>query len=147
VSEFQAKTDTDMFLTEEDFKTTLYDEIIDAISREDPTVLQACIDSAISQAKSYLHDYDTAAIFSAVKADRHPLLLTFVKDIAVWHFLAPGNPCSDLKFREHRYDSAISWLRGVQKRDIAPDLPPAPASDPTVGTIRLGSNWQRENHF
>ena len=136
-----------MFLTAEDFNTTLYDEIIDAVSREDDAILLASIDSAISEAKGYLQDYDIPTIFAATKKNRHPLLLTFLKDIAVWHFITVGNPASDLDLRRTRYERAIEWLKGVQKRTINPDLPPAPSTDTQTGTIRFGSNTRRENHF
>jgi phage gp36-like protein len=73
------------------------------------------------------------------------LLLTFVKDIAVWHLIALSNYQADIALREKRYDRAVSWLKGVQKGDITPDLP---ASDKSVpGRISYGSNEKREQHF
>ena len=136
-----------MFLTIEDFNTTLYDEIIDAVSREDDTILQASIDAAISEAKGYLIDYNITAIFSAIKQDRHPLLLTFLKDIAVWHFITVGNPTADYDLRKTRYERAISWLKEVQKRNISPHFPPSVSTDDQEGYIVFGSNLRRENHY
>jgi phage gp36-like protein len=136
-----------MFLEIEDFNTTLYDEIIDAVSREDDSILQAAIDAAISEAKGYLIDYDIPTIFSATKHDRHPLLLTFLKDIAVWHFITVGNPTADYDLRKTRYERAISWLKAVQKREISPDLPSSVSPDDEKGYIVFGSNLRRENHY
>jgi hypothetical protein len=143
-----------MFLSSEELNTHLYQEIIDAVSRredeqEELTILQASIDAALSEVKGYLSDYDIATIFDAEDDDRHPLLLTFAKDITIWHFLNLSNPSADLALRKARYDRAIEWLKGVQKGIIIPDLPkPAEPTDGTqTGSIRFGSNTPRENHY
>jgi hypothetical protein len=136
-----------MFLTTEELYTHLHDETVDIISRCTEAIPLAAIDAAIAEAKSYLHAFDTAAIFDAQGSSRNPLLLLFVKDIAVWHFVNLGNACVDLELREKRYDSAIAWLRAVQRGDLMPDLPPAPESADPVGAIVYGSNPKREQHF
>lgn len=138
-----------MFLTNDEFNTHLYTELIDAVSREDETILTAAIDAAISEMKGYLADYDIAAIFSATESNRHPLLLLFAKDITIWHFINLSNPSADLELRKARYERAIEWLKGVQKGDIVPDLPrPLPPDDTQQdGAIRYGSNPKRGNHF
>jgi phage gp36-like protein len=137
-----------MFITTDEFNTHIYQEIIDAVSREDEDILQASIDAALSEMKGYLSDYNIDEIFSATGDDRHPLLLTFVKDITVWHFLNLANPSADLELRKVRYERAVDWLRGVQKGNIVPDLPVKESEDgEQVGSIRFGSNTQRENHY
>ncbi len=138
-----------MYLTVEELYTHLHDEIVDVISRETEAIPLAAIDAAVAEARSYLHDYDTNAIFSAEGDARNALLLLFVKDIAVWHFVNLGNACIDLELREKRYDSAVNWLRLVQKGDLSPDLPAKtaePGSD-VVGKIHFNSNPKREQHF
>ncbi len=89
------------------------------------------------------------AIFNAVGRDRNSLLLIFVKDIAVWHFIVLCNAGTDLEIREKRYDRAISWLKGVQKGDIQPDLPVTieDDGDKATDTIRTGSNPKKTQHF
>ena len=96
-----------MFLTVDELYTHLHDETVAVISRDTEAIPVAAIDAAIAEAKSYLHDFDTAAIFSAEGEARNALLLLFVKDIAVWHFVNLGNACIDMELREKRYDSAI----------------------------------------
>ena len=132
-----------MFLTVDELYTHLHDETVGIISRDTEAI-------PVAEAKSYLHDFDTAAIFSAEGEARNALLLLFVKDIAVWHFVNLGNACIDMELREKRYDSAIAWLRLVQKGDLSPDLPPRAAEsggEPAVGKIHFGSNPRRGQHF
>lgn len=136
-----------MFIELSDIKTHLYDEIIDAITREDEDILQASIDAAVSEAKGYLGDYDVESIFTKTDSDRHPLLLIFLKDIAVWHFLNLSNPSADIELRKTRYERAIAWLKGVQKGEITPDLPLKESGADQEGSIRFGSNSSRINQY
>ena len=53
-----------MFLTVDELYTHLHDETVAVISRDTEAIPVAAIDAAIAEAKSYLHDFDTAAIFS-----------------------------------------------------------------------------------
>ena len=134
------------FVTSAEINTHLYGEQVSAVDRGDNTLLTAAIDGAIAEAKSYLAAYDVSTIFAATGSNRNQLLLIFVKDIAVWHFINLSNPGIDYEARENRYKSAISWLKGVQKGDISPDLP-ADTSEDQPGKIIYGSNTKRENHF
>lgn len=139
-----------MYLTVEELYTHLHDETVSVISRETEAIPLAAIDAAVAEARSYLHDYDTNAIFSAEGDDRNALLLLFVKDIAVWHFVNLGNACIDIELREKRYDSAVNWLRLVQKGDLSPDLPAKkaePGGAEIVGKIHFSSNPKRSQHF
>jgi hypothetical protein len=136
-----------MFLQAEDIKTHLYGEIVEAISRDDEDILLASMDAAISEAKGYLADYNKEEIFAKSGEDRHPLLLVFLKDIAVWHFLNLSNPSSDMELRKTRYERAIDWLKGVQKGNITPDLPVVEPAEQQTGSIRFGSNPPRSNQF
>ena len=133
------------FLSITELKTHLYNENVEVISRNDNTIVQAAIDAAIAEAKSYLKAYDTAAVFAATVSSRNALLLTFVKDIATWHFLVLCNAGVELELRQDRYERAIAWLKAVQKGDVAADLP----TDQTTpaGVIKFGSNPKRDQHF
>lgn len=88
------------FITAEELETHLYKENIDTISREDETILTAAVDAAIEEAYGYLGAYDRKKIFEATGGQRNPLLLIFVKDIAVWHFINLCNAGCDLELRE-----------------------------------------------
>lgn len=135
------------FISSEEIITHLYDEQVDAISGEDETLLLAAIDGAEAEAKGYLPDFDLEAIFAETGTDRHALLVIFVKDIAVWHFINLASPGVDLSLREKRYNAAIAWLKGVKAGDIVPDLPKVTPTDEVSGAVTYGSNPQRDNHI
>lgn len=133
-----------MFLSNTEMKTHLYQEDVEVISGGDDTLMTAAIDAAMQEAKGYLGAYDKEVIFESQSEDRNMLLLMFVKDIAAWHFLVICNAGSEFKLRQDRYERAVSWLKSVQKGDITPDLP---ATEPTAGVIKYGSNPQKGQHF
>ena len=135
------------FITPEELNTHLYRENIEAISREDETVVVASIDAAVSEAKGYLSAYDTEKIFSAEGAERNALLLIFVKDIAVWHFINLCNAGTELQLRQDRYERAVAWLRQVQKGEVMPDLPGIVTDGKPEGIYIDGSNPKRTQHF
>lgn len=137
-----------MFLTTEELKTHLYSENVNIISRDDDTILTAAVDGAIAEAKGYLAAYDREEIFSTTGTRRNALLLIFVKDIAVWHFINLCNAGTEIDLRRHRYDRAIDWLKSVQRGDVSPDLPIQEDQDgPVGGIIKFGSNPKRNQHY
>jgi len=129
-----------MFIEIHELITHLRAESIASIIRNDETLAYAAIDGAVAEAKGYLSRFNTSAIFSATRDNRHQLLLIFIKDIAVWHLCNLVNPNIDLKLRKERYDRAIAWLKDVQAGIIQPDLPPATGIDINTGIISYGSN-------
>lgn len=137
------------FITPDELTTHLYAENINVISNNDPAILAAAIDGAQQEACGYLGRFDTEVIFSAVGEKRNALLLIFVKDIAVWHFVNLCNAGTDLSLRQHRYDRAIDWLKAVQKGNVSPNLPLKidEGGEAVAGLIIFGSNPQKNQHF
>jgi len=136
-----------MFLTIEDFKTHLYRELIDNISRKDLTLLDDAMAAASGEAKGYLSRYNIEALFSAAGTDRDPTLLMYLKDMTVWHFIVLGNPDTDIDFREARYNSAISWLKNIQSGKVAPfGWPPAEAETQS-SFFHISSNPKRGTSY
>lgn len=141
------------FLTPEELQTHLYKENIATISREDDAIVAAAIDAAIEEAWGYLGAYDRKKIFGAASDQRNALLLIFVKDIAVWHFVNLCNAGTDLQLRQDRYERAVAWLKSVQRSDTKPNLPVVEDADgdgkpdPAVGEYIFGSNPKRSQHF
>lgn len=139
------------FITAKELETHLYKEDMDTISREDETILTAAVDAAIEEAYGYLGAYDRKKIFEAAGSQRNPLLLIFVKDIAVWHFINLCNAGCDLELREKRYDRAVAWLRQVQKGETTANLPimdeDGDGEPDTAGEYIYGSNPKRNQHF
>lgn len=140
------------FLSPQELQTHLYKESIETIDRENEVILISAVEAAIQEAAGYLGAYNRKLIFSPEDlADRNALLLLFVKDIAVWHFINLCNAGCELELREKRYDRAIAWLRQVQKGEVTPSLPRADEDDdgtpdPSNEYI-YGSNPKRNQHF
>lgn len=70
---------------------------------------------------------------------RHPLLLTYTKDIALYHIHSNISPQNIPELRKKRYDDAIVWLNKVSKDLLDVDLPLSDESQP-FGSMRLGGN-------
>ena len=136
-----------MYTSKDELKTHMNVDSIDVITGSDDTIVDAAIDSAVSEAKGYLGRFDIAQIFSAVGAARNTLLLTFVKDLATWHLVVLSNYQADIEFREKRYNRAVSWLKSVQKGDVTPDLPLAAVTEEKPAKIIYGSNPKKTQHF
>lgn len=136
-----------MFTTKDELKTHMSVDNIDIITDGDDTIVESAIDSAVSEAKGYLNDFDILAIFSATGSSRNTLLLTFIKDIAVWHFMTLSNYQADIEFRKSRYERAVAWLKSVMKGDVVPDLPRRVASDEKPARIMWGSNPKKGLRF
>ena len=92
-------------------------------------------------------------IFGTEGDERNALLLIFVKDIAVWHFINLCNAGTDLQLRQDRYERAVAWLKSVQRSEIKPNLPVMEDADgdgkpdPAAGEYIFGSNPKRSQHF
>lgn len=118
------------FITINDYDATIHREILDALLRTDsdtydPQIIEVCEDRAVAEMRSHMAaTYDCDAIFSATADQRHPLVLMFAIDIAVYHIFCIHNPYKISKVRENRYNRAIDWLKGIRSGDIAVDGAP-----------------------
>lgn len=148
-----------MYLKPDEVKTHLYNGVVDEISRADNTILKSAIAAAIEEARGYLTAYDVNLIFNPANTgieedndyldDRNPILLLYVKDIAVWHYIQLSNPAVEMQLRLERYEKAISWLDKVQSGKINPNLP-YPVVDPPAQAdnyIKWGSNYKRNSNY
>lgn len=138
-----------MYLTADEISTHLYGEVTDLISRGDSSKLEEAIDAATDEAKGYLSAYDTDAIFAATGTDRAPVLLLFVKDIAVWHYIQLANPAVEMQLRLDRYEKAVKWLEKVQSGKVVPQLAYKPVTAPDVQNnyVKWGGNIKRRNYY
>lgn len=134
----------DNFITTADYDATIHREILDALLRKDtatydPQIVEICEDRAISQMRSYLSKrYDCEKIFSAQGGDRHPEILMFAVDIAVYHIFCQHNPYKIAQIRKDRYDRAMVWLKDVAKNTINIAGAPMLAED----DLQANSQWQ-----
>lgn len=134
-----------MFLTIPDLNTTLYPEIRQLLSRYDEGTITAALASAESEMESYIClRYDSRFALNKTGADRHTLLLTYGRDIAIFRLyqLAETIPAH----RERAYDRAIAALELIASGKIGlPGVPAAPVP-PTVansGGIAYGGPPKR----
>lgn len=138
-----------MYLSIEELKTHAYSEEITAIIRNDKTVALASIDMAIEFAKSKLmRHYDTDTVFATRGAERNPLLLNIVKDIALWNLIGLANPSIDYEDKKFRYEQAVDWLTAVYK-GMPTTLPKLPDDNDTAtgSSFSFHSNPKRTTHF
>jgi phage gp36-like protein len=137
-----------MFITKADFESTIHTEILNAITRNDDAIIDVAIDASISEMKGYLlARYNTDTIFNATGSDRHPVVLQFCKDIAIYHLHCVHNPDKIPQVRIDRYERVVDWLKQVSSEKINPDLPSALTTNDAKAYVHYGSNPKRNNHY
>lgn len=142
-----------MFLTPTDLHTNIYPEIIENITRDNPTIAQTAIDTAVQEAKLYLGKYNLVQLFGT--ADTEPvinddLLKSLVKDIACWHLLRLSNPGADHNSYRTAYHDALGTLKNIMNGQARPEgWPYAESTEtpPDGNTISWNSNPRRTNHY
>jgi hypothetical protein len=136
-------------LTPEDFKTHLYGNAIDAISDNDEDLLTDAIATAYAEAAGYLSRFDTDTIFENDTIEtKYANLVTWLKDIAKWHFINICNVSVDLVLAESRYKIAIAELGKIQKGLIVPKgWPLADTDTPDFSGFYIASSPKRGNYF
>jgi phage gp36-like protein len=135
-----------MYVQTDEITTHLGVEQIEAISDGDSTMIASAIDAAVVEAKGYLSAFDIEAELAKTGAARNALLVIFVKDIAVWHFVNICHVNTSMELRQDRYERAIAWLRAVQKGEVKPNLPELP-TEQQAAVITFSSNQKRNNHY
>jgi phage gp36-like protein len=129
-----------------DYDASIHREILDSLLRSgsddyDPQIVEICEDRAVAEMRSYMNKtYDCDAIFSARGNNRHPLILMFALDIAIYHIYCQHNPYKMSKVRQDRYDRAVEWLKGVMDGDVTIDGAPLLPEDELADKSR----WQIE---
>lgn len=139
------------FLTAGELKTHMYEDTVNEITRNDDTIIEDAIDTAIDEIKGYLRKYDLDACINNVSAEnRNKKLLSVCKDLAAWYLIHLCNVNIDYQKRMNAYDNGVMWLSGVQKGTIVPELP-LPEIDEDAPqanqSIKWKSNPKRNNHY
>lgn len=140
------------FITQSDYNASIRTEILDAITRADPSMVEMTEDRAVEEMAGYINSrYDTTAIFSEVGTNRSPVLVMLAIDITLYHLHAVYNPMRFPELRKDRYEQAIKYLSGVQKGNINPVGWPLLANDEgSTGDAKqhyFTSNKKRTNHY
>lgn len=140
------------FINQDDYNSVIHQEILEAVIRNDYTILEVIEEQAISEMSGYLASrYDVDSIFDKTGDDRNSLILMFAKDITLYHLHAIYNPVKFPMIRKDRYEQAIEWLRQVRDGEINPTgLPLASNDDGDQGAqanFEMSSNTKRINHY
>jgi len=133
-----------------DFDTHMYEEIIRSIERTDANTdkLDKAIKTAEGQAKGYLSRFNIAALFAATGANRDEMLMTYLKDLAVWHYIVLANPNMNIAFFQLRFESAITELGKIQSGKVVPYGWPAAVDPVTDSTFfHFKSNPRRGTSY
>lgn len=138
------------FITPEDYSASIHAEILDAVTRADPTIIQLCQERAISEMKGPLSKrYDVEKIFSAEGKERNQVVVMMAIDIAIYHMFSIHNPRNISQVRVDRYKRAMAWLKEV--RDGNEDVNGLPELEPQEreksSRYLLASNPKRTNYI
>lgn len=138
------------FIQLQDYDASIHREILDALTRNDDTIVEICEDRAIAEMRGYLSArYDVDAIFSAEGEARNQLVLMMAVDIAVYHLFSIHNPQKMSQIRKDRYERAVEWLKQVAAFKITVDgAPKLPEEELKQNSPWLmSSNPKRTNHL
>jgi phage gp36-like protein len=140
------------FLTAGELKTHLYEDVVNEITRNDDSIIDDAIDTALDEMKGWLSKYDIDNYFATVAPSaRNKKLLSICKDISAWYLIHLCNVTIDYDKWRTLYEDATTWLSQVQKGQVVLTLPQAvvPGSTPptAVSPVKWASNTKRNNHF
>lgn len=138
------------FVQIEDYDASVHREILDALVRDDESLVEICEDRAIAEMRCYLSKrYDCDAIFSASGTERNQLILMMVIDIAVYHIFCIHNPQKLSQIRKDRYERAVEWMRAVADEEISIEGVPLLPEDERAAkaSLMFKSNRKRVNRL
>lgn len=140
------------FIDINDYDASIHSEILDALTRKDPAIVEICEERAIAEMRSSLKErYDVDAIFSARGEERNQLIVMFALDIAIYHIFCIHNPQKLSQIRKDRYERAIEWLKAVAKRTISIDGVPSLKSNDSESISKspylMTSNTKKSHHY
>lgn len=138
------------FIDIEDYDASIHRDILDAITRDDDSIVEICEDRAIEEMHCYLAGrYDCKVVFEATGKQRNQLVLMMAIDIAVYHLFCIHNPQKLSQIRKDRYERAVEWLKAVRKGDISVDGLPSvePAQSQKSSQYQMSGNPKRNNHY
>ena len=138
------------FVDIQDYDASVHREILDALVRDDETLVEICEDRAIAEMRGYLSKrYDCNAIFSASGEERNQLILMMVIDIAVYHIFCIHNPQKLSQVRKDRYERAVEWMKAVANEEVSIDgAPLLPEEDRArKSALMFKSNPKRINRL
>lgn len=95
------------FIELTDYDASIHREILDALTREDESIVEICEDRTLAEMRGYLsRRYDCDRLFAATGRERNQLVLMMAVDITVYHIFCIHNPRNMSSVRKDRYDRA-----------------------------------------
>lgn len=138
------------FINIEDYDARIHREILDALVREDESIIEIVEDQSIALMRSYLNNrYDCDRIFSATGKTRNQLILMMALDITVYNIFKIHNPQKMSQVTKDGFERAITWLKEVNKENVSIDGAPLLPEDELAGKSQFLtiSNKKRVNHY
>ena len=135
------------FLSVAELSTHIYDAVVTAISDSDTTLMPQAIAGATNEAMGYMSRFDYMTILGQSGAARDPLLLLYLKDISVYHFMVLANPNLDYEVRLDRYKFAIRWLEKIQDGRFVPAGWPVATTSQLSTEFHVISARKRSNNY
>lgn len=135
--------------------TSLYPEIITAITRDDPHAAELQILSAEELCKSYLFKYDLNAVFGTPNTlPTHPseLIKKLVKIIASYYLVRMASPNVNIDLYRLDYQDAMKMLEDIRDGRNNPNLPyavdnPDTPQDEAGDSFFYSSNPKQQQFF
>jgi hypothetical protein len=134
-----------MFVNKSDYPQSIHIDILDALTREDDSILPIIEERNISLMKGCLEGrYDTEKIFQREGEERNRLILSFLLDLVIYDIFSIHNPKNLSQVRKDRYDRAIEWLKNAQKGNVTISDAPRREDEETASGFRFESNPKRD---
>jgi hypothetical protein len=142
-------------VTPADLKTHIHEEQVDEITRDDESITEEAIESAILEAAGFMGKYDAVKLLGSPTVNPTHVdscLKGKVKDIVRMYLIALGNPNIDYAVAQEKYQSAIdNYFKPLQKGNITPlgwpfrdvKAEPKPVNGSSISHF---SNRKRKNH-
>jgi phage gp36-like protein len=112
------------FLTADDFKTRLFPEIFNAITRNDQDTIDLVVEQTVSTMRNSFSRYKADEIFGAAGPSRNGHIVKLAVNISVYELLKRSNPRAITQDIKDDYAEANDWLNGINSGKYdAGDLP------------------------
>lgn len=137
------------FLTDDDYKMHIKDEVLATIMGAQAVVRTKAERSAQSQLTSVLNlRYDVPNIFNQTGDSRNAEIVMYMCDLSVYHMhsrLTPGQVPDNVK---ERYQDALNWIKMVSGGKLEPDLPkPAGTDEGVKNDTKWGGRPARNPYY
>jgi phage gp36-like protein len=141
-----------MFLTDNDYKAQVKDNILAGIIDSDSAIREAAERMAEAEITGYLAvRYNVPLIFAASGTSRNPHIVMIYIDITLYHLHSRINPGQVPQLRLDRYNEAKRWLEQVAAGSLKPNLPEIGDEDEDGvsdgNVIQSGSRAPRDPYF